>query len=347
MNAFRYNIFEGGARLNVEKCMEDSLYKQIIQASNSVDERFLNISAEELERFRISFPVPGSHNRSKAIKSYDFIVSEMGKAFSDRSTVVFIDSGLKKLEWVSESISKDAQVFWIKPKEEETKDQARLDQYIEKEQLRDKGFEEAVAIGGGIVLNAVAYIAEKLESDLVYVPTTLLAMCDGSIGGKVRANLIENGIYKKHAYKSYYEPNQVIVGPRFLESLPEKQISIGMGEVLKHGVYQSERLLDYIASNDFRPFENKNDLLKVVLWTAALKGVCFDIDPEETPDGAEKIIRGAHNASDKIEEASNFTIPHGLAVTQAIYNELVESKSPLLPIVENFLNKMRIDDMIL
>ncbi|HYF97658.1 MAG TPA: hypothetical protein VD770_01605, partial [Coxiellaceae bacterium] len=127
--------------------------------------------------------------------------------------------------------------------------------------------------------------------------------------------------------KDFYEPNQIIIDATFLESLSPEQIKIGLGEIIKHGVFQSESLLKFIGSATFDPVNSRRSLLKAILWTAALKRICLEIDPEETPEGSEIILRGAHKHSDMLEESSKFSLPHGLAVAIALYSE-VKDKYP-------------------
>ncbi len=320
------------------------LYQQILDATAELDQSFSQIPDEDLVHFHASFEVPTSHPRAKVLQEYTYDVAPMETAFVDKKTLVIIDAALQDLPWVTKSIPTDATVYWITPVESETKNCAWIDAFIEEHKLESAGIEVVVAVGGGIITNVSAYIAEKIGSDLIYVPTTVLSMSDGAIGGKVRANRVEGASYQKHTHKSFYEPNRIVVDSRFLEALPDAQIRVGMGEIIKHGVYQSRPLLQFLASDQFDPFNDRAVLLRSILWAAALKAVCLDIDPEETKEGSHIIMRGAHEASDKIEEGSKFTIPHGTAVALAIRNELMASKSELLPYVETCFKKFRIAD---
>jgi len=174
-----------------------------------------------------------------------------------------------------------------------------------------------VAVGGGIILNCAAYIAEKLSLDLVLVPTTVLSMSDTAVGGKVRVNKIENGSYVKHAYKSFYEPSLVIIDPDFLSYLSTDQIQIGLAEIIKHAIYQSPGLTSYLLSDRFNPFKDMDSLLLAILWTVELKRVSLEGDPNEEA-GGQMILRAAHNLSDKLEEQSKFSLSHGEAVLRAM-----------------------------
>ncbi len=317
------------------------LYRRILASATSIDGQFTDISPEELRTFGTSFAVPASHPRFAVIKRYAFVSAPVSEAFAGEKILVIADAALRPLPWLAPEIPPSADTHWLAPSEAETKECGWLDRFHE-QHVAGKGYGEIVAIGGGIVINAASYLAEKERCSLAYVPTTVLAMADAAIGGKVRANRVVDGECRKHAYKSWYEPDRVVIEPRFLDTVPDGQVSVGMGEIIKQGVYQSRPLLAYLASDAFDPFHDREALLTSVLWAAALAANCLNIDPDESKDGSHIIMRGAHDASDKIEEATCFRVPHGIAVAQAIRQELEDAGSPLLPEVETCLRKFNI-----
>ncbi|MBI2476570.1 hypothetical protein HYV72_00185 [Candidatus Uhrbacteria bacterium] len=323
-----------------------TLYEKILEASRPVDERFSFIAKEELLAYHTSFRISSVHPRAASLKEYSYAVGPMESVFSERETLVLIDQSFRSLPWVVHALPNSADVHWLIPSEAETKEKSWLANFIAIGRFKENRIQEVIAVGGGILINAASYIAEQLGCDLAYVPTTVLAMSDGAIGGKVRANVIENSTYRKHAHKTFYEPDRVVLDPRFLDGLPAKQIFVGMGEIIKHGVYQTRPLLDFLAREDFDPIQNRNELLKAILWTVELTSVCLNIDPDETKEGSHVIMRGAHDASDKIEEASHFAIPHGTAVALAIRDELSQLRSPLLPLVDRCFAKFLITEKV-
>lgn len=308
----------------------------------AVDQRFMTITHDELLAFRTDFMVSTSHPRAATLERYEYISAPVSGAFDARKTLVLADQVLDGLfPWLIVEFPATADVHWLVPSETETKECNWLDGFFERH-VAGKGYGRIIAVGGGIVINAASYLAEKERCGLAYVPTTVLAMADAAIGGKVRANKMENGQCHKHAYRSWYEPDLVVVEPRFLDQIPDAQVSVGMGEIIKQGVYQSRPLLDYLVADAFDPFHDREALLKSILWAAALAANCLNVDPDESKDGSHIIMRGAHDASDKIEEASGFRTPHGIAVAQAIRQELIEANSPLLAQVEKCLAKLQI-----
>lgn len=317
-----------------------NLYSKILNESLPVDDKFRDITEDELLSYKLVFDVPPFHPRSSEISQYSLRVSALSKNTFNNSHLIFVDNGLSK-SFLKDILPSSENVFFEEAREETFKEWGWLNSFIEKNRIKEREAKEIVGIGGGLTLNVAAYIAELLDIPLILIPTTIIGMADGS-GGKVRLNMIDKGRFFKHYYKSFYEPNEIIVDPRFLDTLSEKQISTGLGEVIKHGIYQSQALLDFLLSPDFEPYKNRKSLLTAVLWTAALKSVCLKIDVEENANGSRKILRGGHELSDRIEEDTHFEIPHGLAVAIGMYRELELSKNDLLTLFVKFCDKFSI-----
>jgi len=310
-----------------------AIYREIIDSSKEINNNWINKKISE--PFQIVFPVPQNHSRYKIIQSYPLIITQLSRYHFLDNSLVLIDSG------VFSNIKKnnDKCVYSsLEPTEDKTKTIDFLNDFLE--QYKNKGFERVIAIGGGIVLNVCSYIAEQLEIDLVLVPTTIIAMSDSSIGGKVRVNDIKHDKFIKHYYKSFYEPSQIIIDPEFLKYLSQEQVRIGLAEIIKHAIYQSSKLADYILSDEFEPFSDRSSLLKAILWTADLKRICVELDPEESKEGSYIILRGAHDISDKIEEESKFKISHSQAILRAMEEDL--SNSDKLALLQNIYNKLGI-----
>ena len=79
----------------------------------------------------------------------------------------------------------------------------------------------------------------------VQIPTTLLAMVDSSIGGKVAID-IENA---KNLCGAFYQPKKVIIDVDFLKTLPEKEMNNGLAEIVKYGIIMDKKLFYFIEKN--------------------------------------------------------------------------------------------------
>ena len=90
-----------------------------------------------------------------------------------------------------------------------------------------------IAFGGGVVgdITGLAASLYMRGVPLVQIPTTLLSQVDSSVGGKTAIDF--NSI--KNLIGTFYQPQEVIVDPRFLQTLPAREIRCGLGEIVKYG----------------------------------------------------------------------------------------------------------------
>lgn len=295
-------------------------FEEIIQRSEIVNNFWKNTNVPN--NFSINYGVPKLNPRSSIIDSYNLSLLDINNFVFSEDDLVIVDNNLnlKQLENLKGNIiTVDAKEYGIKTLSE-----------INKLLNTIRVSKRVVTVGGGLIINISAYIAERFKSDFIIFPTTPLAMSDAAIGGKVRVNdITSNGIYKKHAHKSFYEPNAIFIDKNFLTTLSNEQIKISLAEIIKHGVYQSNELLNFLLSEEFNPYTDKESLLKAILWTADLKRVCLEIDPHDNTsiNGSNLILRAAHDISDKIEEEKHFNINHGEAVLRAMLMDSNNTKS--------------------
>lgn len=108
-------------------------------------------------------------------------------------------------------------------------------------QRRTKRNATLVALGGGVVGDLAGFVAAAYMRGVGYIqiPTTLLAMVDSSVGGKVGLDL-KNG---KNLVGSFHAPRSVYIAQDFLTTLDQRQVTNGMAEVLKYGFIADAQLL--------------------------------------------------------------------------------------------------------
>ncbi|MDO8616339.1 MAG: 3-dehydroquinate synthase [Dehalococcoidia bacterium] len=101
-----------------------------------------------------------------------------------------------------------------------------------------------VAIGGGVVTDLAGYVAATYARGLplVHVPTSLLAMVDAAIGGKVGVNHPQ----AKNMIGAFYQPRFVLAGVAALRTLPPRELWSGWAEVVKHGFIAAESLVTFL-----------------------------------------------------------------------------------------------------
>ena len=274
--------------------------------------------------FFLQFSVPIDHPRSSVLSSYSYILGCVESILSNpvvqnRAYVAIVDNSLS----ANALVSCFTEPFLINSTEGVTKTKIFGDTLVT--QIAQRKPNVIIAVGGGLLLNVAAYIAEQLQVDLIHVPTTPLAIAD-STGGKVRLNYNED-VREKHRYKSFYEPNLFFVDLRFLDTVPLTVLRSGLAEVLKHGLFQSKKLLAFLEQNSTEILSKGPALTTCLLWCAALKHVCLEEDPAESRGGSYDILRAGHDISDRIEAESGFTVPHGYAVAVGICEQLAPNAS--------------------
>jgi 3-dehydroquinate synthase len=100
------------------------------------------------------------------------------------------------------------------------------------------------AVGGGVIGDSAGFLAATYARGIpfVQVPTSLLAMVDSSVGGKVGVNLPE----AKNLVGAFHQPLGVFIDLNTLESLPEREYVSGLAEVVKYGVIQDPDFFQYL-----------------------------------------------------------------------------------------------------
>ncbi len=104
-----------------------------------------------------------------------------------------------------------------------------------------------VALGGGVVGDVAGFAAAIYQRgiDFIQVPTTLLAMVDSSVGGKTGIN----HPLGKNMVGAFYQPQMVIMHLPFLQSLPPREVSAGLAEIIKHGAIADAHYLQHIGAS--------------------------------------------------------------------------------------------------
>lgn len=104
-----------------------------------------------------------------------------------------------------------------------------------------------VAVGGGVVGDLAGFVAATYNRGLplLMVPTTLLAMVDSSVGGKVGVNHPKG----KNLIGAFHQPAGVWVDPAFLDTLPDREFRSGLGEVVKYGVILDPEFFAFAEAN--------------------------------------------------------------------------------------------------
>ncbi|MCT0207665.1 3-dehydroquinate synthase [Synechococcus sp. CS-1332] len=177
-----------------------------------------------------------------------------------------------------------------------------------------------VALGGGVVGDMAGFAAATWLRGIavVQVPTTLLAMVDAAIGGKTGVNHPGG----KNLIGAFHQPKLVLIDPRVLDTLPEREFRAGMAEVIKYAVIGDGQLFDDLeqaAGRDpqgglaSREAIGPELLQRLLERSAAAKARVVAADERE--GGLRAILNYGHTLGHAVENLSGYgSWLHGEAV---------------------------------
>jgi 3-dehydroquinate synthase len=222
-------------------------------------------------------------------------------------TVIVTDENIFNAHWRK---LKDWKTIVLQPGEE-NKIQSTVDSIIQ--QLIGYGADRKsvlIGLGGGVVTDITGYAASIYMRGIRFgfVPASLLAMVDASIGGK---NGIDVGPYKNLA-GTIRQPEFLLYDSSFLKSLPNTEWVNGFAEIIKHACIKDAKLFRELEANNLRHYKNdKEALSKLVQKNAVIKSNV--VMEDEFEHGERKLLNFGHTWGHAIE--TNYALPHGHAVS--------------------------------
>ncbi len=171
-----------------------------------------------------------------------------------------------------------------------------------------------IAIGGGVVCDLAGYVAATVLRGvkLLSIPTSLLAMTDAAIGGKTAVNLNVG----KNLIGVIKQPDAILIDINFLDTLPKRELTEGIAEVIKHAIILDKSLFQIFEQHKNDPsamMKNKELLLDIIIKSVRIKSMIVSIDPNEK--NTRKILNFGHTIGHALEVASEYkSLLHGEAV---------------------------------
>jgi len=170
-----------------------------------------------------------------------------------------------------------------------------------------------IALGGGMAGDLAGFVAATFLRGMpwVQVPTSLVAMVDASVGGKVGVNHPEG----KNLIGAFYQPNLVLADPQTLTTLPQRELTSGWAEVIKHGMILDEEFVQFLESNVDRLTKLEPELItQAIARSAAIKAQVVSQDEKER-EGKRTILNYGHTIAHGLEAATQYKrFLHGEAV---------------------------------
>jgi len=174
-----------------------------------------------------------------------------------------------------------------------------------------------IALGGGVVGDLAGFVAATYLRGVpfIQIPTTLLAMVDSSVGGKVAVNH-ELG---KNLIGAFYQPRLVVADLDVLSTLPERELIAGLAEVIKYGAIHDTDFFNYLNRNCAALMKKEEGVLTEVI-SRCCRSKAWVVEQDEKENNLRMILNFGHTIGHAIEAETDYTgYRHGEAVAVGMY----------------------------
>ena len=170
-----------------------------------------------------------------------------------------------------------------------------------------------IALGGGVIGDMTGYAAATYLRGVpfIQIPTTLLSQVDSSVGGKTGIN----HPLGKNMIGAFYQPQCVIIDMDTLKTLPQREFSAGMAEVIKYGLIRDKAFFDWLEKNMEGLMKlNPSLLIEAIERSCQNKADIVEMDEHES--GVRATLNLGHTFGHAIENAMGYGVwLHGEAVS--------------------------------
>ncbi|WP_111658042.1 3-dehydroquinate synthase [Isoalcanivorax indicus] len=169
-----------------------------------------------------------------------------------------------------------------------------------------------VALGGGVVGDMVGFAAACYQRgvDFIQVPTTLLAQVDSSVGGKTAVNHPRG----KNMIGAFHQPRAVVIDTQVLGTLPERELSAGLAEVIKYGLIRDAAFYQWLLEN-MHGLTARDPALLAEAILVSCRNKAEVVAEDETEQGNRALLNLGHTFGHAIETWTGYSEwLHGEAV---------------------------------
>ena len=175
-----------------------------------------------------------------------------------------------------------------------------------------------IALGGGVIGDMTGFAAATWLRGIhvVQIPTTLLAMVDASIGGKTGINHSKG----KNLIGAFHQPKLVLIDPQTLFTLPGREFSAGMAEIIKYGVISDLELFELLEKQEnISDFSRINEKLLIEVIKRSAKSKAEIVVKDEKESGIRAFLNYGHTFGHVIENLCGYgKWLHGEAVAMGM-----------------------------
>lgn len=166
------------------------------------------------------------------------------------------------------------------------------------------------ALGGGVVGDLGGFVASSYMRgiNLVQLPTSLLAMVDSSVGGKTGLDLPEG----KNLIGAFHSPRLVVANLDWLKTLPPREVSHGLAEVIKMGLLAGDAFYGHLDLLEAARSSDAEALQALITHSVRFKAAVVEKDEREA--GPRAVLNYGHTIGHGLEAAAGYDLPHGEAI---------------------------------
>lgn len=168
-----------------------------------------------------------------------------------------------------------------------------------------------IGVGGGVVSDITGFIASIYKRGVrhAFIPTTLLAMIDASLGGKNGINY--QGI--KNVVGTIKQPEWISIRPEWLKSLPDLEWQQGFSEIIKHAILRDAAMFEMLNKQNIDQFKNSSIICnKLIKNNIEIKMNLVLAD--EKDQGARRLLNFGHTIGHAIEQVHQISHGHAIAM---------------------------------
>ena len=160
-----------------------------------------------------------------------------------------------------------------------------------------------IALGGGVIGDITGFAAATFMRgvDFIQIPSTLLSQVDSSVGGKTGIN----HPLGKNMIGAFYQPKCVIADINLLETLPDKELSAGLAEVIKYGLIRDSSFFEWLENNVEGIIKRDSQLLIEAVVRSCQNKVDI-VESDEFESDIRAILNLGHTFGHAIETATGY-----------------------------------------
>ena len=246
----------------------------------------------------------------------DKLGEKMKQANLSGTTIIISDETVfsiysSKVEGILESAGFEVKSYVVPPGEETKNINSAIKIYDFLVEHRVERDDIIIALGGGVIGDLAGFVAATFLRGIpwVQVPTSLVAMVDASIGGKVGVNHPQG----KNLIGAFYQPNLVLADCQTLTTLPQRELTSGWAEVIKHGLILDKSFFEFLEANT-EGIKFKPDMLtQAISRSITIKAQVVSEDEKER--GKRTLLNYGHTIAHGLEAATRYKhFLHGEAV---------------------------------